>query len=88
MALEITKEEIEGGVGIVCVESESMQEVLSKQARDMAWERRVKMGLSTAGLEAIDIESLDSEGKTIDEPGSQQSPVRWRRTFRLTPTPY
>ncbi len=85
--LEITKAGIEGDVGIVHVESNEMQELLSKQARDMAWKSRVKMGLSNAGLEMMEITAFDSDGEEIMESTAEKVPVRWRRVFRLNPVP-
>ena len=87
MALEITRAEIEGTVGIVHVESDDMQELLTAKARTMAYDERVKMGLAGAGIEQLEVMPLDDQGKEVEDTAPEKAPVRWRRVFRLTPSP-
>jgi len=87
MALEITKAAIEDGEGVVWIEAETMEEVLNPLARKMAYEKRVEMGLSEAGLDVKEVQALDIEGNIIEDGSAAVSPERYRRIFILRPSP-
>ena len=88
MTLELTKAEIEGTVGIVHVESEDMHELLSSKARTLAYEQRVKMGIPNAGIESMETMPLDEKGVEVPDLNPEKTPRRWRRVFKLTPSPF
>ncbi len=87
MTLELTKAEIEGTVGVVHVESDDMQELLSPAARTLAYNERVKMGIPNAGIESMEVAPLDEKGEEVPDLNPEKTPKRWRRIFRLTPSP-
>ncbi len=87
MVLELTKAAIEGTVGVVHVESDDMQELLSPEARKIAYEKRVELGISNAGIESMEVIPLDDKGNAVDDLAPEKNPTRWRRVFRLTPSP-
>ena len=85
--LEMTRAEIEGVQGVVWIESDDMQELVAPAARTLAYNQRVKMGLANAGIESMETMPLDSEGEEMNDTNPEIAPKRWRRIFRLTPSP-
>ncbi len=85
MAMEIKKAEVEGTYGVVVIEGDNPEELMSPRCRKLAYEQRVKLGMPTAGIDDRGFEPIGVEENELGRP--VEAPSKFRRTFRLTPMP-
>lgn len=90
--LEIKKLEIDGRSMWVTIQSDSIEEIHSLQARQMAYDERIKHGFTEAGIESYGgaypmdktKAELPNSAKEIQELGLHPERLAYQKVFKLT----